>query len=128
MMKKKTSGDRRRKVLGDIGEDVAAAYLQNHGVVIRARNFRLKTGEIDIIGERDGMILFVEVKTRTSDCYSRAAAAVDIRKQRKIIAAAQIYLQRENLDDCPCRFDVVEVYPQSDGTFRVVTIDGAFEA
>ncbi len=117
-----------KKTLGEIGEEVAANFLRRKGVAIRARNFRVKNGEIDIIGDEEGTLLFVEVKTRTGEYYGRAAGAVNFRKQQKIIAAAQIYLQRENLGHCPCRFDVIEVYPERDGTFRVVHLPAAFEA
>ena len=116
------------KILGKIGEDAAADFLRARGVAIKARNFRLRTCEIDIIGEYQGTILFVEVKTRQNARYGRAGAAVDWRKQQKIIAAAQTYLQQNNLADRPCRFDVLEVYPQNDGTFRIVPLAGAFEA
>ena len=116
-----------KKKLGARGEDAAVAFLRGKGVTIRARNYRVKEGEIDIVGEYGGVILFVEVKTRSGKAYGRAGAAVDYRKQRKIIAAAERYLQRENLPNCPCRFDVLEVY--SDGeSFRIVPIAGAFEA
>ena len=116
------------KAVGMRGEDAAAAYLRSKGVVIRARNFRTRLGEIDIVGEYDGVVLFVEVKTRSGTRRGRAGEAVDFRKQRRIIAAAQCYLQKNNLLCCPCRFDVVEVYPRGDGTFVINDVEGAFEA
>ena len=114
--------------LGKVGEDAAALFLQQRGVTVRERNFRLPIGEIDIIGEYGELIIFAEVKTRSGKRYGRAGAAVDFRKQQKIIATAQIYLQRENLSNRPCRFDVIEVYPLPNGRFQIEPIAGAFEA
>ena len=116
------------KIFGAAGEKVAADFLRAQGIIVRARNFHTRTGEIDIIGEYNGMILFVEVKTRRDKIFGRAGEAVDTRKQKKIVRAAMEYLARNNLKNCPCRFDVLEVYCETDGTWRVVPILGAFEA
>ena len=73
------------KVLGNKGEEAAAAYLENHGYTVRERNYRSQTGEIDIIASRGRMMVFVEVKTRGSLAYGMPSEAVNIAKQRKII-------------------------------------------
>ena len=64
------------KSFGDQGEEVAAQYLEKHGCRILERQFRTKVGEIDIIAEEDGVLLFVEVKTRRPTCFGAPAQAV----------------------------------------------------
>jgi putative endonuclease len=100
-----------KKVLGRKGEDVAASFLERHGCRIVARNYRGQAGEIDIIAEEVGStVRFVEVKTRTSDCYGTPAEAVTYGKQAKIRRTALQWL-----DGAAPRFyeglafDVIEV-------------------
>ena len=88
-----------KKEKGSWGEDRAAEYLQGQGYVIRERNFRGKTGEIDIIAEKDGTIHFVEVKTRTSEDMGEPLEAIDERKLRHILRTSQLYLYRNDLFD-----------------------------
>ena len=114
------------KTLGNAGENFAANYLENHGYKIIARNFRVRSAEIDIIAEIGGVIVFVEVKTRSSIRYGLPAEAVNFRKQKKIIEAASVFLQDETYADCACRFDVLEVY-SSGKNFSVNHIENAFE-
>ena len=116
----------RTKNLGNAGENFAASYLEQRGYKILARNFRVRSAEIDIIAELDSVIIFVEVKTRSSDKYGLPIEAVNFRKQQKIIEAASVFLQDEKYLDSACRFDVVEVY--SDGVkFSARHIENAFE-
>lgn len=97
------------KLLGELGEQQAASYLQRKGYRILARKFRAKTGEIDIIcGERD-TVIFVEVKTRRSTIYGFPAEAVNLQKQRKIINTAWCYLTMNRMTSSPLRFDILEV-------------------
>jgi putative endonuclease len=98
-----------RHAVGKAGEEAAVQYLRQHGYRILERNYRCRFGEIDLIA-RDGSILaFVEVKTRRSQKYGPAAAAVTLQKQRHLIKASQAYLiQRKKADEL-CRFDVVTV-------------------
>ena len=73
------------KLKGTYGEDLACKELEKNGYVILKRNFRYRNGEIDIIAEKDGIIIFVEVKLRTSTEKGMPCEAVDIKKQKKII-------------------------------------------
>src|SRR5690349_20415531 len=98
-----------RQALGISGEDVACAELQRRGYAIRERRYRTRFGEIDIIAIDGTTIVFVEVKTRLTDDYGGAAAAVTGWKQRRIASMARDYLARRGLHDCPCRFDVVAI-------------------
>ena len=94
---------------GRRGEDLAAAFLLERGYRILQRNWRRKTGEIDIIAEKSDLLVFCEVKSRTGTCFGVGAEAVDRRKQTKIIRTALLYLQQYHLMDHACRFDVIEI-------------------
>ena len=94
--------------LGRRCESLAAGYLIGKGLAIRERNFRLRLGEIDLICEDGATIVFVEVKARRSGQFGPGSAAVDGRKQRRIMAIAAIYMA-SRFADRACRFDVVGV-------------------
>lgn len=115
------------KSLGSRGEEAAVVYLMRHGYEILERNFRVSTGEIDIVAVTGDTLVFAEVKTRRSDACGQPAQAVDYRKQQKIVRTAEWYLRQRHEEMCPCRFDVLEVYPQGN-TCRIRHIEGAFEA
>jgi putative endonuclease len=99
----------KRGTLGRIGEDLAAAYLQKAGYKILARNYRQKCGEIDIIAQDRGILVFIEVKTRTTLSFGPPFAAVTEKKQKQIGKVAQDYLCRNGLFNRPARFDVVSI-------------------
>lgn len=88
---------------------LALAMLVFKGYRVRHRNWRGPGGELDLVAERGGTVVFVEVKTRTGDQFGGAAAAVDSEKQRRLAAIAATYLSRHDLWDRPCRFDVVAI-------------------
>ena len=114
------------KILGNAGENFAAKYLEERGYKIIAQNYRVRSAEIDIIAELGEEIIFVEVKTRSNTRRGLPAEAVNLRKQKKIIGAASVFLQDEIYFDRACRFDVIEVY--SGGTeFKIRHIENAFE-
>lgn len=99
-----------RRQLGDCGEAAVARAMARRGYAVLDRQYRCRWGEIDIVA-RDpaGTLCFVEVKTRTSSGFAQAREAVTPAKQRKLRAAASLYLAERRLD-CRCRFDVAEVY------------------
>ena len=106
---------RHTKAIGDEAESRALAHLQHQGLVLVQRNYRVAGGphargaEVDLIlRERDGTVVFVEVRQRTSSTHGGAAASVSAPKQRRIVRAAQHYLLRLPTLP-PCRFDVVAV-------------------
>ena len=116
----------RTKNLGNAGEIFAANYLEQLGYKILEKNFRVRSAEIDIVAEIDGVIVFVEVNTRSDTKHGLPAEAVNFRKQQKIIQAAGVFLQDEKYFDAPCRFDVIEIY--SNGSqFSARHIENAFE-
>ena len=115
------------KSLGQLGEDCAAEFLEESGYKIVARNFRIRSAEIDIIAQRDGVLVFVEVKTRSNIRHGLPVEAVTLRKQKKIIEAAGVFLQDEKFCDCACRFDVVEIYLRGTSVEEINQIENAFE-
>lgn len=97
-----------RKV-GHEGEEQAVIRLQNAGLLILARNFRVRQGEIDIIALDGDTTVFVEVKARKDASFGRGAEAVDMRRQKRLVQAALVFLQQQGKMDDSCRFDVIEV-------------------
>jgi putative endonuclease len=101
-----------RRDLGRRGEDLAHGYLRRQKYLIVARNYRPSTGsrgEIDIIARDGTQLIFVEVKTRSSDAISFPERAVDDEKQRYIIRAARDYARRANVEWGDVRFDVIAI-------------------
>lgn len=91
---------------GKQAEDHAATFLQGQGLRLVARNYRCRMGEIDLIMEHGGTLVFVEVRLRRSESFGGAAASITGHKQRKLIHAAQHYLQQQTRQP-PCRFDAL---------------------
>ena len=114
-----------RKLLGRSGEDRAARHLAGLGYRVLERNYRTPQGEIDLIALDGGTVVFVEVKTRTSDAFGAPELAVDQRKQGRMIKAALGYLKHKRLHQMPCRFDVVAI--SGAGGEKVELIQNAFE-
>ena len=113
-----------KRRIGSCFEQAACAYLRKKGYRLREANFRIRSGEIDLIMEDGDTLVFVEVKYRSTGSCGRGEEHVDRRKQRTIINVAEYYLLREGLfGACPCRFDVVSI----DGTGNVVHYENAFE-
>lgn len=114
------------KILGQVGEDLAAKFLEKHDYKIVARNYKIRSAEIDIIAEKNLTIIFVEVKTRSNIRHGLAVEAVNLRKQKRIIEAASVFLQDEKYFDYACRFDVIEIYSVGEN-FKVNHIENAFK-
>ncbi len=90
-------------------EAAALAYLRDAGLQLLARNVRFKGGELDLVMRDGDTTVFVEVRYRADARFGGGAASVDLRKRRKVVLAAQLYLQRHPaLARRPCRFDVVD--------------------
>jgi putative endonuclease len=112
----KTTGSTTTKQRGDAAEDAALAHLQKAGLRLVARNYRTPGrggGEIDLIvrDPRDGTLVFVEVRQRTSRHHGGAGGSITGVKQRRIVFAARHYLMMLRTPP-PCRFDVVLVEPE----------------
>lgn len=122
------SDGRSRKAVGQAAEDAAFAYLRSLGYEKVERNWRCRSGEIDLI-MRDGMTLvFAEVRSRTSPSrYGTAIEAVTPRKCRQVRDTAAVYLRMHGSEAAPARFDVVAVTFRADGSVdELKHIPGAF--
>jgi len=118
-----------RRVRGRIGETAAAQALAARGYRVLARNLRLGRGELDLVCEHRGDVVFVEVKARRGAGFGTPAEAVTPRKQRALVALAARYLARSGRADRTCRFDVVEVWlAAGDRVVRVDVLRDAFHA
>lgn len=95
--------------LGSFGEDVAAHRLRSKGYHILERNWRSSVGEIDLIAVHEGCIIFVEVKTRTSDFFGTPEEAITSKKRTRMLGTAQRYLSNKKISDINWRVDVVAV-------------------
>lgn len=107
---------------GNRGEMQVAEYLSDKGYRIRAMNYTCKAGEIDIVAEKTGIIVFVEVKSRSNCSYGRPSEAVTPGKLRKIERSAQWYLLQNRLTGFPARIDVAEVFWEN-GSVRIEHIE-----
>jgi putative endonuclease len=104
---------------GELGERAAKKFLQRAGLKFLAANFRSERGEIDLIFRDDDCLVFIEVKTRSSEDWTRPAAAVDARKRRLLSQTALDYLRRLKNPEVKIRFDIVEVL-LADGAVREI--------
>ena len=98
-----------KKLLGLKGEKIAEQTLKKQGYKIVYTNYVTPFGEADLVCEKDGVIVFVEVKTRTSNKYGTPAQAVDNKKQKKYRDIATYYLKSNDVEDVPVSFMVVEI-------------------
>ena len=114
---------------GRRGEAAAARFYEKQGAALITHNYHTRMGEIDLIlREPDATIVLCEVKTRSPDPLASPASAVTPAKQRRLIRAAEQYLQQTGQSDAPVRFDVAEVTPLDSGRWMVHIIKGAFTA
>jgi putative endonuclease len=108
-------------MLGVEGEARAAAWYEAHGYEVVARNWRCRTGEIDLVVRRNRTFVFCEVKTRTTDAFGIPAVAVDQRKRQRLRVLAARYLEDSPVRAREIRFDVVSIVGDD-----VLVIEGAF--
>jgi putative endonuclease len=97
------------QALGIIGEELAGHFLVANGYKLLLKNYECFCGEIDIIAKDQGVLAFIEVKTRSSLDKGVPAEAVTFHKRKQIIKSAQFYLKRYGIKEPVCRFDVVSV-------------------
>ena len=116
------------RVIGDNGEDSACKYLISKSYKILDRNFFCKAGELDIISlsPDNELIVFVEVKTRSSLDYGYPYEFVNNKKQRRLIITAEYYLKTKGIRDYQLRFDIIEILNLKSGTY-VRHIENVFD-
>ena len=110
--------------LGQKGEDIATGHLKEAGFKILFRNWKWGKHEIDIIAEKNDMIIFVEVKTRSDDYQMHPVTAVTNEKQKSIIYAADGYLQKFKINK-ESRFDVITIIRKGE-SYQIDHIEDAF--
>jgi len=116
-----------RQAAGIRGEDLACAELQRRGYAISARRYRSRYGEIDIVAERHGTIVFVEVKARRTARRGLAIESIPFWKRRRIGAMALDYLAWTGQTNARCRFDVVAIDGMGTETETLRVIEDAFQ-
>lgn len=112
---------RARQILGAAGEDLAAAWYEGRGYQVVARNWRCRQGELDLVVRSSGLVVFCEVKSRSSPAFGTPFEAVTVDKQRRIRRLAAAWLAQSSGTASEIRFDVAGVV---DG--RVEVIEAAF--
>lgn len=115
------------QTLGAIGEELAYHFLLAKGYKVLLRNYECPLGEIDLIAKERGHLVFIEVKTRSSEEMGTPAEAVTFHKRSQIAKCARYYLKRYGIYDSPCRFDVLSILllPDKEPVFEL--IESAFE-
>jgi len=111
---------------GQAGEDFAVRWLEQHGFRVENRNWRKRTGELDVIAWEGSTLVFIEVKTRRGAAFGSGAEAVDARKQARMLKAATAFLQRFGARPPACRFDVVVVDATGAGEPGISHLPDAF--
>lgn len=120
--------DRRPADTGRWAEDLACRYLEQRGLTLVQRNYRCPAGEIDLVMERQGTTVFIEVRYRREPRFGTGAETIDGRKRAKLLSAALHYLQRNAAAArAPSRFDVVSM-EGARADPRIQWIPNAFEA
>ncbi|HEX6964570.1 MAG TPA: YraN family protein [Gemmatimonadaceae bacterium] len=111
--------------LGQLGERLAERWLCRRGWRVLHRRFRSGHRDIDLVVERDGLVAFVEVKTRRGARFGDPVEAVDWRKQRELTRSARVWLERFGKGDQMFRFDVIGVLITGDRV-RIRYLENAF--
>jgi putative endonuclease len=111
--------------IGKSGENLAKEFLIQQGYTFLASNWRYSRAEVDLIFLHETLIVFVEVKTRSSDYFGRPEAFVDKKKQKLLASAAAVYCERNNHVG-EIRFDVISIVQNRDDTFKIDHLKDAF--
>jgi putative endonuclease len=112
---------------GAWAEDLACRHLLDQGLELLTRNYRCRHGEIDLVMRDGSTISFIEVRLRSRTDFGSGAESVDARKQSRVLASAEHFLQRHSSLLAPCRFDVVSIR-RSGNTHELEWIRDAFSA
>ncbi|MEL6140005.1 MAG: YraN family protein [Bacteroidota bacterium] len=110
---------------GQLGEEYAVRYLKNLGWTVLERNWRRRKAEIDIIARSGDILVFIEVKTRTSRLFGEPSSFVGPRQIELISAAASAYMESIN-HDWEIRFDIISILIEETGDYQLEHIEDAF--
>ena len=116
-----------RHQFGQASEQLAAQFLLEKGYRILERNLRTSLGELDLVAEDNGVVVFVEVKGRTTDAFGGALFAIHHRKREKLVKLASQYLAQRHWSEKACRFDVVLVQGQPATPALIEHLQDAFD-
>ena len=111
--------------IGKVGEEIAKEYLTQKGFTFLASNWRYSRAEVDLIFLDDSIVVFVEVKLRSSDYFGRPEAFVDKKKQKLLASAAAVFCERNNYPG-EIRFDVISIVQNTNGQNQINHIQDAF--
>lgn len=104
-----------RRAAGTALEQLAARWLSARGLQLIECNYHCRLGEIDLVMRDSGTLVFVEVRYRSHNSFMNPVTSVDVRKQRKLVRAATVYLQHHGLtDQAPCRFDILGIHRRAE--------------
>lgn len=112
-------------LLGAFGEQYAARFLRGEGYEIWSANYKTNVGEIDIIAQKDGVVCFIEVKTRQVGGMFSPAEAVDFKKQENVKSCAANYMNKFNIKN-KVRYDIIEVLVNGNSLSEINHIKNAF--
>jgi len=112
---------------GKIAEDLAVDFLVKAEYKILARNFRYLKAEIDIIAEKENQIIIIEVKARNTDAFLEPQEAVNKKKIKLLISAANYFIEENNINK-EVRFDIISVLPNQQKTLEINHITDAFQS
>jgi putative endonuclease len=115
-----------RQSFGKRGEDLACEELKRRGYLIVDRRFRTRCGELDIVARDGPVLVFVEVKARSSSSFGSPSESITWKKRRRLCAMAESYMFLKRLSDAACRFDVVSILENGSG-HTVELMRGAFD-
>ncbi|WP_055108477.1 YraN family protein [Paenibacillus ihumii] len=117
-----------RKARGRLAEEAGARYLQEHGYELLERNWRCRSGEIDIIAKKEGVIVIVEVRSRSvhNEQYGTPAESITPRKIKQLRETAAVYLHKTHQYNESIRFDVLAVQMRRNEVVAIEHIPGAF--
>lgn len=115
-----------RRKLGIYGENLAVRFLEDLKYNVLCANYRCKLGEIDIVAMDKNILVFVEVKTRSSDSFGRGMESVNLKKQKRIRRVAVDYLSQNDIPFLGIRFDVIDIIVKMSLPAQIEHIKNAF--
>jgi putative endonuclease len=116
-----------RKRLGRWSEKRCERFLRRKGFKTLARNFSCKTGEIDLVMvDTDGSVVFVEVRSKADTAFAPPEDSVTPRKKARLVRTARYFLAAHNIENRPCRFDVVAIVLPQAGPPQITHYPNAF--
>ncbi len=124
----KNGDNSNNKKIGNFGENLAREYLIKKGYKILSNNFRTRYGEIDIIAEMNGVLVFVEVKTRTNSSFGPVISQISEKKVNRIYKTAEYYIGKFLKKDMDCRIDLICLFTDGEAfeNYHIKHIENIF--